>query len=263
MFFSRREKFVPEKMLQVDSMDDALRNRLINYLETVTTRQQQIHYISDFNWSNAFLSLMGHRVKVGYVYDVMKLLEESDWNHIFDCIEFILKCSMYLRLDPADFIRNINYILADEMSGYRLHPEGMVKITNENELNEITEAQKSPYKSVSVHLKKAFSLYSDRKKPDYANSIKESISTVESMCCTIIGEKATLGQTLKKLEENGVHIHEAQKKAFTALYGYTSDEAGIRHGSINSANVSAEDAKFMLVTCSAFVNYLKEKCAKI
>lgn len=120
---------------------------------------------------------------------------------------------------------------------------------------------------VKIHINKAFALYSDRKKPDYENSIKESISAVESLCCIITGatgSQATLGSTLKKLEKDGgVVIHGAMKTAFEKLYGYTSDSDGIRHGGIDFTNAPAEDAKYMLVSCSAFINYLIEKQSKI
>lgn len=51
--------------------------------------------------------------------------------------------------------------------------------------------------------------------------------------------------------------------AFAALYGYTSDSGGIRHSLLeDDISVSFEDAKFMLVSCSAFINYLKIKIEK-
>lgn len=86
------------------------------------------------------------------------------------------------------------------------------------------------------------------------------------MCCIITGltgTSATLGAALKKLEENGVIIHGAMRSAFSQLYGYTSDANGIRHGGIDFTNAPAEDAKYMLVSCSAFVNYLIEKYTQI
>jgi hypothetical protein len=46
------------------------------------------------------------------------------------------------------------------------------------------------------------------------------------------------------------------------MYGYTSDAQGIRHALMDEPNLSFEDAKFMLVSCSAFVNYLIAKAAK-
>lgn len=85
------------------------------------------------------------------------------------------------------------------------------------------------------------------------------------MCCIITnetGSQATLGKTIRKLKEKGIHIHSAMESAFSSLYGYTSDEAGIRHGGIDFTNAPAEDAKYMLISCSAFINYLVEKWAK-
>ena len=46
------------------------------------------------------------------------------------------------------------------------------------------------------------------------------------------------------------------------MHGYTSDSSGIRHESIEFVNVESEEAKYMLVSCSAFVKYLTEKWIK-
>ena len=139
-------------------------------------------------------------------------------------------------------------------------------ITNKSEFDSLKESMSTEYISVNTHMEKALQLFSQRKSPDYENSIKESISAVEAMCCIITGEtgsQATLGKTIKKLKDKGIHIHSAMESAFSALYGYTSDEDGIRHGSIGFTNAPAEDAKYMLVSCSAFVNYLIEKWSKV
>lgn len=81
---------------------------------------------------------------------------------------------------------------------------------------------------------------------------------MESQCCILTGDpKASLGAALIKMEDSGVRIHPALNKALHQLYGYTSDDPGIRHGGIETANVDAPLAQFMLVSCSAFVNYLR------
>jgi hypothetical protein len=49
----------------------------------------------------------------------------------------------------------------------------------------------------------------------------------------------------------------------SALYGYTSDSSGIRHALQDEPNLDFVDAKFMLVACSAFVNYLTDKAASV
>lgn len=77
------------------------------------------------------------------------------------------------------------------------------------------------------------------------------------------GKKATLGNTLRMLESKGIKLHKVLQSAMSGLYGYTFDEGGIRHGSIDFAGASSEDAKYMLLSCSAFVNYLIEKWEKV
>ncbi len=47
------------------------------------------------------------------------------------------------------------------------------------------------------------------------------------------------------------------------MYNWTSQDGGIRHAnSDEEITISFEDAKYMLVICSAFVNYLIAKKAK-
>jgi hypothetical protein len=70
-------------------------------------------------------------------------------------------------------------------------------------------------------------LLSDRELPDYRNSIKESISAVENVVAKTVGvEKGTLGQLIKKLEDE-INLQPTLRTAFSSLYGYTSDEGGI------------------------------------
>ena len=77
------------------------------------------------------------------------------------------------------------------------------------------------------------------------------------MCSIMVGKNATLGETLDLLEKNKIRIHPALKSSFNKLYGYTSDGNGIRHsGNLGGENSTFAEAKFMLISCSAFINYL-------
>lgn len=192
------------------------------------------------------------------------LITDSEWFVVYDFIEKYLEhCE---KNKVVNLEKEFNRILEDESAGYRVLEKQIVPITTESELAAIHQAATTKYESVNNHMSKALNLYADRKKPDYENSVKESISAVEAMCCIITGmtgANATLGAALKKLKDNGVHIHKAMENAFSSLYGYASNENGIRHGGIDFTNVPAEDAKYMLVSCSAFVNYLIEKWSKV
>ena len=60
-----------------------------------------------------------------------------------------------------------------------------------------------------------------------------------------------------------MNIHGSLKSAILALYGYASDEGGIRHAERETeSTVTFEEAKFMMVTCSAIVNYLVAEYGK-
>lgn len=148
--------------------------------------------------------------------------------------------------------------------GYRFVNGVLCRVVGEEEIKAIESAINESPDAVAEQLNKALLAFADREHPNYANSVKEAISAVESQCCILAGDpKASLGEALKKLESTGVKIHPALNKALRQLYGYTSDDPGIRHGSIETANVDAPLAQFMLVSCSAFVNYLRVMAGRI
>ncbi|PWG17232.1 hypothetical protein DFK10_07540 [Salibaculum griseiflavum] len=60
-----------------------------------------------------------------------------------------------------------------------------------------------------------------------------------------------------RAEERGFVLHPALKSGLLNIYGWSSDEAGIRHALLDErANVSETEARLMLVLCSALLNYL-------
>jgi len=145
------------------------------------------------------------------------------------------------------------------VSAYRFINGLITRITEEHEVAEIEQALESSNGPVHKHIRRSLELLSDRKAPDYRNSIKEAISAVESLVIlTLKAEKGTLGQLIKKLE-NEIGLHPALRTAFSNLYGYTSDQAGIRHALTEAEKVDFNDAKFMLVVCSAFINFVEGK----
>ena len=95
---------------------------------------------------------------------------------------------------------------------------------------------------------------------DHPGAVRESIHAVESTARNIDPNAKTLGRALKSLEGAGA-FHPALKQAFLKLYGYTSDEQGIRHALIDNPqpNVSQDEAVFMLGACASFSSYLARK----
>jgi len=108
---------------------------------------------------------------------------------------------------------------------------------------------------VREHIEAAARHHSNREAPDYRNSIKESISAVEAAVSSVLGKKSYGIRPIKVVAEE-LGLHPALIQGFVKLYGYTSDADGIRHALMDKANITQEDAKYMLVSCAAFSNYL-------
>jgi hypothetical protein len=261
--------------LQIDSIDQILHNKLWNLiLETLFEKlksltRQDAQYICNYIWTDFFDERIDetppyhslHSNDFPYYFKVRFF--KLKWYEIYDLLEFI--SDLDRRILKTDFSNKCNLVLKKELSGYRLINSKIVKTTSEEEITSIETAisDSTGMNSVNIHLKTALDLLSNRENPDYRNSIKESISAVEAISCIITNDRnATLGSALKEIEKK-FELHKALKNAFSSLYGYTSDSGGIRHSLIeDEVFVTFEDAKFMLVSCSAFINYLKEKIEK-
>lgn len=278
MLFSQRYGHKPIKdVVQLDKMDEDLRNSLWNAFDiyfvgealqgsaTYSTHRDNllkliyVLWFDYFKWPIDNISKNTHQN-----YTALKdYFFECKWYEAYDFIEFA--ANHYKGgSQNKKFIEACNSILKREISGYRFIGGKIVRITAEEEIAEIEEALK-PTESltpVAIHLKTALDFISDRKSPNYRNSIKESISAVEVICRLIAGsDKATLGQALKVIKAK-IGLHPSLEKAFGAIYGYTSDAEGIRHALLDESHLYFEDAKFMLVACAAFINYLKLKSSQ-
>src|SRR6185437_11470684 len=276
MRFSERHGFTsPRSVLQKDDIDVPLRHGLWNvlvggplapfvndggYLQS----NPAAHRIAISLWADFFILPVDQFSSATFtVLDtIRKKYAQLRWYEVYNLIEFFMNSGLFSVPLKEIFKSSCNRIIAREMSAYRIVGLEIARLTSDEEITTIEEAlsQTGLLQPVQIHIETALRMISDRANPDYRNSIKESISAVESMCCIVTGaSKATLTSALSKLEGQGVELHGALKEAFTKLYAYTSDADGIRHKLLEDPKLDFEDAKFMLVTCSAFVNYIKAK----
>jgi AbiJ-like protein len=282
LFPERMGYAAPRTVLQVEGMDEALRTGLWNVLDSFiwsresynsplpfTSSDTPIHELCTALWADYFkkrLDTVPQRWQAAY-QELRSSFYKAEWHQVYSFIEFVRARFMFdaggsgfrSRFDKA-----INDILEREVAGYRLVSGHIVAITTPTEIAAIEEATKLPasLKVVTEHLNDAIAKLGAKPTGDYRNSIKESISAVEAMCSLIAGQdKANLDAALRVLEKK-LELHPALKAAFGKLYGYTSDADGIRHALLEESTLTAEDAIFMLVTCSAFVNYLKALVAR-
>jgi len=191
--------------------------------------------------------------------------DDSEWHHAYDLLEFVGEHveKMGFGESKESFLDRANQMLEEECSGYRFVAGVLVPVTNTVEMESIEtaihQASCAGISGAAEHLSTAMSHLAKRPQPDYRNSIKESISAIEAVTKTLTGVKGGgLDQAMKALESKAP-FHGGFRSGVLSLYGYTSDEDGIRHAILEEPNIGFDEAKFMLVACSGFVNFLISK----
>lgn len=269
-FSDRSDIFPINTEIQKESLDERVRTRLYNifmeYFKSVHSPQSvanlflQEFYLTSYTYDGRYNEGYGSYIFREAVNDT---ISNDHWANVLTFIEFWFQLtSVSYEYEYQSYNQTlkgiINNIFESEFVGYRLIDSRITPIISDIEILAIEESLQNPSSEVKTHIKKSLEKLSNREKPDYENSIKESISSVEAMANIITGgHNATLGKALEQLEKNGVYIHPSLKQSFKTLFGYTSDSTGIRHaGAIGGKGSTFEEAQFMLITCSAFNNYL-------
>ena len=186
------------------------------------------------------------------------LFLSEEYDKILDFIEYILRIFPQLfSIDPFLNIFKKNllaYTIVDEKC-----PTIVPAATPEEgeTIRQAFEAAKEDkYEPVRKHLRKSAERINANQPAD---AMRESIHAVESVLRIVTDEK-DFNKALQKFKTSH-RIHKALKGAFEKLYGYTSDEPGIRHGLGDQPESPAgmDEAVFMLGTCAAFVGYVIRK----
>ncbi|MDQ3563656.1 MAG: hypothetical protein M3436_05780 [Pseudomonadota bacterium] len=181
--------------------------------------------------------------------DCRKWLKEYffavEWYEAYDLVEFLAVNHQHMTCIPIGtydahrhavnnerLLKAMNTILEQELSGYRFISGVLSPIATPVEVETIEDATNAAvskgFQGAHEHLRAALRLLGKKPDPDYRNSIKESISAVESVAKLISGEEGGgLDVALTSLS-NTAGIHGALRSGFLKLYGYSSDEDGIR-----------------------------------
>jgi hypothetical protein len=278
--FSQRAGLVPRaKAIQVKGMDDALRNSLWNVFQMFVLnripRTEQYHVRYDFKVFAQGIWFRLRKLPMDSIpsedYQIERKIRlyfmESEWWEVYDLIDYTARAPV-AGVDHDKFVAMVNQILEQECAGWRFIDSHLAAVSSELEVNEIGDALSSTESSdrlvgVHAHLASALNKLSDRTNPDYRGSIRESITALEALVRHITGQ-STLGKALGDLDKKGLHLNERFKGGLEKLYAWTNDkENGIRHAFIDAPNVpDFHDAKYMLVTCSAFINFIVGKAGE-
>jgi hypothetical protein len=270
--FAQRMGLRPVRSLaQLEALDDETRTELWNIvLVTIQALRRGVDHgkvdsITSAVWAWEFKKPRDEEPGNNQTWGlVKKQILNGNWFDALDMVEaFVGHLDRFTTWQSNELVESsvdaFNSIFERYLVGYRFVNRTLVPLDNEIDSNAVAVAIKASdeFAGARAHLQRAAALLSDRKSPDYPNSIKESISGVEAVVRKVTTE-GTLGAGLKKLEAAGVSIHPALEGAWSKMYGWTSDAHGIRHAAVEPADADQAIAKYMLVTCSAFVTYLIE-----
>ena len=190
-------------------------------------------------------------------------IETRPFNKVFDLLQFVLRHPRC----PPEFISEMQQTFAECRLAYAIdaaRPPTIVPAATPEEGAAVADAlqtlRRAGLDGSAAHLRKAGERINAG---DWAGSVSESIHAVESVARQLDpGAAKTLGPALASLSGRGA-LHPALKTAFSKLYGYTSDQQGIRHALLDQTDpqVGQDEAVFMLGACAAFASYLSRKHA--
>ena len=257
-------------IIQLDTMSDALRNSIWNYLHSlfdngeagwrrITEISCQFFFKLPVDELPAYENKRREWIKTR--------LFGMQWYEVYDYVEFVTlwyeRSRDYPKYRQAQIHGVLNRIFEEEFSGYRFVGNELIPLSSPAEVVAIEDALLTTTQNGLVgaraHLATALALFAKRPDPDYRNSVKESISAVEALAKQLgTTNSQGLAGALNELAKK-VTLHGGLKTGLLSLYGYTSDEGGIRHAMLDESNVGFDEAKYMIVACSAFVSFLAAK----
>jgi hypothetical protein len=255
--FSERHSFTQPKKIQIDNLDMELRNSLWNVCSGVFFIQRKNKKLSADPMYHLATKLYRDYYKrpiesltdyiPSFVEQQLDFFQTAQWYDVLNIVEFMnTQC---LRADGQQtFEHQLNEVLEREKSAYRFIAGKLAPITNETEMRELELAARcgDRFAPVAEHVRTALEFYCKKPRPDYRNSIKESISAVESAAKVIAGLKnATLGDAIKVIDQRH-SLHKSFKEEYC---GYMATQAMKVEFDTACRLRLQTSTKRMLVTC--------------
>ncbi|MYB56022.1 MAG: hypothetical protein F4X51_06505 [Gemmatimonadetes bacterium] len=282
--FSQRYGYVPlPDPMQMEQVSDDLRIEIWNAIREIllSIRSYSLQEYSNECYfheeSSRFIERALGRVliiaedEIDTTYDEVfsqfkTLILQGSFNEVLDLVEIVAN-----NRPPEDgFVNRISnsfercaaaYWLDKSNYPYQFFPRSS-KAQGEATQEAIKTIRDGGMEGAATHLRDAAAHINAQQ---FADSISDSIHAVESVARQIDPKSKTLGPALNSLEKAGLIKHPALKEAFSKLYGYTSDEQGIRHALLekNSPDVDLDEAMFIFGACASFAAYLVNKHHKM
>lgn len=287
MNFSERNGYTVKKSPQIDHISESLRVSLWNeyeqFFDNIQDRASRDRYsniaerlknLLRVYWTDALkqpVDVIRHLlVSYNFKNEILNLMRDKFnqllWNKVYDFLEVTAKFNkifltqFVFNEEYNHFINGCNVVLEQENSAWRFKDDLIILLDSQEETEEVSKVI-SAKDEAAYHLEQALIMLSNRESDQARASIHQSISAVEAVVKKLTGENsATLTALLGKTY---LPTNSQLQTAFKNLYNFCSGKDGIRHGLTDEGqNVSKELARYMLVTCSAFVNLLKAEHEK-
>lgn len=200
--------------------------------------------------------------RFNWVLETVKEIIYSE-NHV-NVLEFV---QAFLRHGYVSdkFRKNIDDIFKKSYVGYRLlEGNTVIPYVNDDELSGLSKnirmIEETDKDYLKFHLRSSADFMN---KGLWSSSVRESISAVESVIKAEYPGREFSEAMTQFQRETG--IHGALKKAMIQMYGYASDEQGIRHALFDkdAPNVDSSDAVYMYSVCISFISYVIRKKTKV
>lgn len=196
-----------------------------------------------------------------YFQDFKDYFFKRRFNKVFDVLEFLMRhevCPEAFTSKMSDVFRRcqLAYVI-DTNSSPTILPASTPE-EGQATIDALRLLKEYGLDGARQHLIEASTLINQG---HWANSIKESISAVESVAREIAPGTRNLGSALNQLGHRGMLEHPSLRNGLEKLYEYTNEEGGIRHARLNDSdpNVGQDEAVFMLGACASFASYLWRK----
>ena len=263
--FSQRAGLEPiPPQLKLGEVSAELRRLLYFYISLEIDRESPGLYFKE-SWKRVAMDL--HVLFFQLPADTFEIRAEDNKNHLeafvrksnigelFNLVEFFVRhqrCSNELKSELAE-------AFVTARAAYRVFDNTHVAAIGTEEQAAAFERAiaDAETKNAAAARKQLISAGVALRNSDWAGSVRESIHAVEAMAVRLAPGTDNLGAALGALEKRD-HLHGSLKAAFRSLYGYSSDEEGVRHALVfgDEAQVDEADALFMLGACASFVSYL-------
>lgn len=182
-------------------------------------------------------------------------IPDSKHYRIYELVE--MTCNSLEASRRRDFVGDINSVLEENISVYRFSKGRLERTMSDLEHSSVKKASRISTKS-KEHVEKAIR-HMNPAKPDYEASISESIKMVEHTAQALGGKGGGLNSLVGNISER-LGLHPAMQEQFSQMYKFANKTS--RHSEAGEEyDPDSNDAKAMLVWCSAMANYLADKAA--